>query len=131
MLEPRLRLPVAPNRRRGVIAGRHHLLEPAQLDLQLNQILGTREDVLAQGEASLERWSLVVQSDPDALLEGELAALETGLTHQSPEQRRLAGAIRAGQGDPVSPLDLERDAVEQRVAGDLLAEVGCDDHGHG
>src|SRR5207248_395833 len=47
------------------------------------------------------------------------------------EQRRLAGAVRAGQREPVAALELERDPVEQRVAGQLLAEVGGDQDCHG
>ena len=32
--------------------------------------------------------------------------------------------------EPVAALDLERDAVEERLAGELLAQVGCDHDGH-
>ena len=46
------------------------------------------------------------------------------------EQRRLAGAVRAGERDTVAPLDAEGDAVEEDGSGDLLAEVGCDDDCH-
>src|SRR5262249_6921357 len=54
-----------------------------------------------------------------------------GLAVQEPEQRRLAGAVRAGERDAVAALDLERDGVEERLAGELLAQVGCRDDGHG
>ena len=40
------------------------------------------------------------------------------------QQRRLPGAVRPGERQPVAPLDLERDAVEEDVAGKLLAERG-------
>jgi hypothetical protein len=50
---------------------------------------------------------------------------------QSAEQRRLAGAVRPGKRDAVAALDLERDAVEERVAAQLLAQVGGNQHGHG
>ena len=36
----------------------------------------------------------------------------------------------AGEREPVAALDLEGDAVEERVAGELLAERGCDQDRH-
>jgi hypothetical protein len=63
-----------------------------------------------------------VQRDPRSLLERELAAVQLRLARQDPEQRRLAGPVGAGQGEPVTALDLERDSVEQQRAGDLLYE---------
>ena len=67
-----------------------------------------------------------MQRDPRAFLEGELAAVQVRLAGQDPEQGRLPGPVRAGQGQPVAPLDLERDSVEQERPCDLLAEVGSD-----
>ena len=52
VLEPRLRLAVAPERLRAVIAGGHRLLEAAQLALGLDQVGRARERVLAQREAA-------------------------------------------------------------------------------
>ena len=52
------------------------------------------------------------------------------LAGERAQQRRLAGAVRPGEREPVAPLDLERDAVEERRAGELLAEVGCDQDCH-
>ena len=68
------------------------------------------------GQRPLERRPLVVQRDPRPLLERELAAVLLGLAGEDPEQRRLAGAVRPGERDPVAALDLERDAVEEQVA---------------
>ena len=56
--------------------------------------------------------------------------MQLRLSRQDPEQRRLAGPVRAGEGQPVTPLDLERHSVEQQRACDLLAEIGADDNGH-
>ena len=80
---------------------------------------------------SCERRPLVVQRDPRALRERELAAVDLGLAGEHPQERRLAGAVRPGEREPVAPLDRERDPVEERRACDLLAQVGCDHHGHG
>ena len=71
-----------------------------------------------------------MQGDPGSLLEGELAALEVGLADQRAQQGRLAGPVRPGQRHAVAALDLERHAVEQRIAGELLAEAGCDQDSH-
>ncbi len=71
-----------------------------------------------------------MQRDSHPLLERELAALQARLADERAEQRRLPGPVRPGEGDPVAALDLEGDAVEERVAGELLAEVGCDQDGH-
>ena len=79
---------------------------------------------------ALARRALVVQRDARALLEGELAAVDRRLAREHPQQRRLARAVAPGDGQPVAALELERDAAEQRLAGDVLAEVGGDEHGH-
>ena len=47
------------------------------------------------------------------------------------QQRRLAGAVRPGEREAVPALDRERDAVEERIAGELLAQLRCDEDGHG
>jgi hypothetical protein len=113
-----------------VDAARHRLLEPGELLLQGDEVARAGEDVLAQGQIALDRRPLVVQRDARPLLERELAALLVGLAGQDPEQRRLAGSVRAGERDAVAALDAEGDAVEQEVPGDLLADVGGDDDCH-
>ena len=130
VLEAGLRLAVAPERLRCVVAAGHRLLQPAQLALGLDEVRGAGERVLAEREAGEPRRPLVVQRDARALLPGELAARELGLADQRAQQRRLAGAVRAGEREPVPALDLERDAVEERLAGELLAERGRDQDGH-
>ncbi len=130
VLEPRLRLAVAAQRLGRVVAARHRLLEPAELLLGADEVGGAGEGVLAQGVTAEPRRPLVVERDARALLPGELAALQLDLADERAQQRRLPGAVRAGEREPVAPLDLERDAVEERVAGELLAETGCDQHCH-
>ena len=76
------------------------------------------------------RRALVVQRDARVLRERELAALERGLARDRPEQRRLAGAVRACEREPVAAAQPERDPVEERVARELLAQPGCDQDGH-
>ena len=130
VLEPGLRLAVAPERRRVVRARAHRLLQPPQLLLRRDQVARAREDVLAERERPVERRPLVVQRDARPLLERELAAVQLGLAREEPEQGRLAGPVRAGERDAVAALDLEGDAVEEDVSAELLLEVGCDDHCH-
>ena len=130
MFELGLRLGIAPQRRVAVVAGRHCLLEPLQLGLDCDQVGRAGDDVLAQRQAALQRRPLVVEGDARPFLERDLAALDARLAGERAEQRRLAGAVRAGEGDAVAALDLERDAVEQRIAGELLAKIGCDQDGH-
>ena len=102
VLEPGLRLAVAPQRLRCVVAAGHRLLQPAQLALGLDEVRRARKRVLAEREAGEPRRPLVVQRDAGALLPGELAAGELGLADQRAQQRRLAGAVRAGEREPVS-----------------------------
>ena len=130
VLEARLRGRVAVQRRLVVDAAGHRLLEGAQLALDRDEVARAREDVLAQRQGPLERRPLVVERDPGALLEGELAAVLLGLAGEDPEQRRLPGAVRPGERDAVAPLDAERDAVEKERSGELLPEVGGDHDGH-
>ena len=131
VLEPGLSLGVPAERRRIVLSTGHRGFEPRELLLGRDQVSRAGERVLAQRQPALERRALVVQRDPRPLLEGELAAVQVCFSGQDPEQGRLPGPVRAGQGQPVAPLDLERDSVEQERPCDLLAEVGADDYRHG
>ena len=72
-----------------------------------------------------------MQRDARALLERDLASLNRRLADDRAQQRRLAGAVLAGERQPLATVDRERDPVEQRVTGELLAEVGCDQDRHG
>jgi hypothetical protein len=131
MLEPSLGLGVAIERRLCVIALRHRFLQPAQLALQRNEVARAREHVFAQRQLLFERRPLVVQRDARPLRERELAAVLLGLAGEDPQQRRLAGAVRPGERDAVAPLDGERDAVEEKGARELLAQIRRDDDCHG
>ena len=130
MLEPRLGFAVPANRGAVVVPRRHRLLEASQLLLQGNQVARAGEDVFAQGQTPLEWRPLIVQGDTRPFLERQVAALETRLAYERSEQGRLAGAVWPRERDAVAALDLEGHSVEQRVAGKLLAEVGCDHDGH-
>src|SRR5205807_1655426 len=69
-----------------------------------------------------------------ALCEHELAGVDRCFAREHPQERRLAGAVAPGQRHPVAALELERDPAQQRLAGDVLAYVGCDydrHHVHG
>ena len=130
VLEARLRRRVAVERALVVGAAGHRLLEPRQLLLEPHEVARARQHVLAQRQPLVEGRALVVQGDARPLLERELAAVLLRLAGEDPEQRRLAGPVRPGERDPVAPLDAERDAVEEQVPGQLLAQVGCDHDCH-
>ena len=131
VLEPSLRLGVAVQRRLGVVALRHHVLQAAQLVLERDEVARTGEHVLTERQLLLERRPLVVQRHPRPFRKGELAAVLLGLAGEDPEQRRLAGAVRPGERDTVAALDGERNSVEEERACELLPQVGCDDDCHG
>src|SRR5438034_259990 len=82
----------------------------AELLLGCGQVGGAREDVVAQARGALGGRALVVEGDAGALGHRDRAAVELGFAVQEAEQRRLAGAVRAGERDAVAALDLERDA---------------------
>ena len=100
----------------------------ARLDRELGR--AAREQVVAQRDAALARRALIVQRDPHALREGQLAAVDRRLAGEHPQQRRLAGAVAPGDRHPLAAFELERDAAQQRLAGDVLGEVGGDADGH-
>jgi hypothetical protein len=131
LLEPRLRPGIAAQRLSIVRAGRHRLLEGPQLRFEGEELNRGRQHVLTQCEVLVERRSLVVQRDARALRERELAAVRLQLARENSQERRLARAVWAHQGHPLSALDLEADAVEERIAGDLLAKRRGDDDSHG
>ena len=76
----------------------------------------------AAATAAERRRPLVVKCDARALLERELAALERCFACDRTEQGCLAGTVGAGEREAVAALELERDAVEERLAGELLAQ---------
>ncbi len=131
VLQTRLRLGVVAECGLVVGALRHRLLERGELLLDRNQLTGATQDVLAQGEIEIARRPLVVERDLDVLGQHELAEVGRGLAGQHPQQGGLARAVAAGQGHPVAALELERDAAQQRLARDVLAEIRCDYYGHG
>ena len=52
----------------------------------------------------------------DAVAEADRARVGRALAHERLEQRRLAGAVRADEGDVLPALDHERAAVDQLLA---------------
>ena len=131
VLEPRLRLAVAPQRRVGVVAAGHRLLEPPQLVLDRDEVARAGERVLPQREPLAARRALVVQRDACVLRKRELSRLDGRLADERAEERRLPRPVRPREREPVAPAQPERDPVEERVAGELLAQPGRDQHGHG
>ncbi len=131
VLEPCLRLAVAPERRLPVVAAGHRLLEPPELVLDRDEIAGARERVLPEREPLAPRGALVVERDPRVLRERELAALQRGLARDRAQEGRLPGAVGPGEREAIATAQPERDPVEEGVAGELLAQPGGDQDGHG
>jgi len=123
VLELGLRDRIAVERAGARVPGRHRLLERRQPLLELEQVLRAGEHVVAQGDVAVARRPLVVQRELDVLGEHQLAAVDRALARQHPQQRRLTGAVAARQRQPVAPLELERDAAQERVARHVLGEV--------
>ena len=94
VLESSLRLGVPAESRVVVRSLRHRGLEPAQVVLDLEQVPGARECVVAERDVELERWALVVERDAGSLGEGELPALDRRLAGDRAQQRRLPRAVR-------------------------------------
>ena len=129
-LEPGLRARVAVERLLVGLAGGHALLERGELRLDLQLLGAAGEDVVAQRHRALARRALIVQSDARALGEAETAPVDRLFAGEHPQQRGLARAVAPGDRHPLAALELERDAAQQRAPGDVLVQVGCDDHGH-
>ena len=123
VLQPRLRGRVGVQR--GAVDGAvgHRLLERRQPLLERQQLAAAGQHVVAQRQGAIARRPLVVQRELDVLGERELAAVDPALAGQHPQQRRLARAVAPGQGQPVAPLELERDAAQQGLARHVLGEV--------
>ncbi len=129
-LQPRLRARVARERRLVARAGRHLRLEVSQLRLDRELLRAPRQQVLAQRHPALARRALVVQRDAHALGDAQLAAVDRGLAGEHPQQRRLARAVAPGDRHPFAALELERHAAQQRLPGDVLVQVRCDQKSH-
>jgi hypothetical protein len=130
VLEAPLRLGVTSERRVVVGSPRHRLLEFGELLLDRDELACAAQDVVAQADVPFAWGTLVVERDLRALGEYQLADVDRRLARQHPEQRRLAGAVASGQRHPVAALELERDTAQERLAGDVLADVGCDHDCH-
>ena len=66
--------------------------------------------------AAVAQPALVEQADRDARAEPALAARQLDLAEQRPQQRGLAGAVRADDGEAVLPRHLEVDRAEPERA---------------
>ena len=78
----------------------------------------------------IPRWTLVVEDDACSLAKRELPRVGSDLPGEHAQQGRLSRSVGTGKRNAVAPLDLERDSVEQRIAGKLLAETRGDEDGH-
>ncbi len=130
VLQPRLGGRVRGHRLLVVDTPGHRPFQARELLLGRDQVGRAREHVVAEGQPPVEGRTLIVEGHACSLLEGQLAAFDRRLACQHAEQRRLAGAVRTGQRQAVAALELERDPVEERVAGELITVVGCYQNSH-
>ncbi len=108
---------------RALVALAHLLFEHGELRLELDRLAAAGQHVVAQRQVALTRRALVVQRDPRALLEHQLAAVDRRLPGEHPQQRRLPGAVAAGDRHAIAALELERDAAQERFADHVLGEI--------
>ena len=116
----------------GLLFGplRHLGLEVPQAPLEGNEVGAAGQHVVTQAQLGLARGPLVVQRRSRPLLEGELAAIGADLSGEHPKQGGLAGPVAARQRHAVAPLELERDAPEQRRPRHVLVQRAGDHNGH-
>ena len=74
------------------------------------------------------RWSCSATRVPFA--NASFPPCDLGLAREQAQEGRLPGAVRPGERDAIPALDLERDAVEERVARESLRRFGGDEDGH-
>ena len=130
MLEARLRLGVAAERRVVVGTLGHRGLQAPKLVFDVEQVARAGERVVAERDVELERRALIVERDARPFRERQLPALNGGLADDRSQERRLAGPVRAGEREPILAPDRERDVLEQRIACELLPQLRCDEDGH-
>jgi hypothetical protein len=121
VLEPRLGVGIRAHD--GEVALGHAALELRQPLLKREQVTAAAQHVVAQRQVAVARRALVVQLHARVLRERELPAVDARLPREHAQERGLPGAVAAREGQPVTPLELERDATEQRVAHHVLGEV--------
>ena len=114
-----------------VDALRHLPLEALELGLGGDHVGAAGEDVVAERVAGVARRALVVQGDPGAAVDRQRAGVGRELAGEDPQQRRLAGAVAAGEGHPFARLELEGDVLEQQLAADVDVQGGCGRDRHG
>ena len=95
-LQPGLRARVTGEQRVVHLALPHAPLEVRELRLDRELLDAARQHVLAQRPSAIARRALVVEHDPRALREAQLAAVDRLLAREHPQQRRLAGAVAPG-----------------------------------
>ena len=86
--------------------------EQAQSVLQAPQPANGIADQILDGQPGHVRLLLGQVADLDAARYGHSAGVGVKLAGDDPEQRRLAGAVRADEPDALAGPDLERDGVE-------------------
>ena len=129
-LKARLGAGVAGQQRLVRLAGAHLPLELCELGLDRELLRASGEQVVAQRHRTLAGRALVVQGDPHALGDAQLAAVDRALAGQHAQQRRLAGAVAPGDRHAFPPLELEGDPAEQRLARHVLVNVRSYEKGH-
>ena len=78
----------------------------------------------------VERRDRIALSGPNGAGKTTLLRILNGETDYQGGELAFSKGTRVALHDQRPPLDLERDTVEELPAGELLAELGCDDESH-
>ncbi len=114
----------------GAIRIRHRLVEPFELVVQ-------RADAAAAGNRFVEHAAaghlldvLSKVANGQALGNGDVPLVRCLFSRDHPEERGLAGAVRADEAHLFARIELERGIDEKDLPAVLLADSGEGDHGN-
>ena len=109
----------------------HRVLQGLELVVQVAQAAAAG-DRLVEHRAALHLLDVLAEvADRELLRHRDLALVGAFLAHDHAEERRLAGAVRADEADPLARVELERGLDEEHLAAVLLADARERDHGKG
>ena len=112
MLEASLGVGVGVERR---LVGGPAAIAPRARDssASISPIQRGRPRTYSRRVAPAARRALIVQSDPHALAEHDLAGVGPDLAGEHPQQGRLAAAVAAGERHALAAVELERESVNR------------------
>jgi hypothetical protein len=107
----------------GAIGVAHRLLQRLELVMQIAQTAAAGNRLVQDRAAGHLLDVLAEVADRQLLRHRDIALVRRFLADDHPEQRRLAGAVRADQTDFLAGVELERGVDEQNLPAVLLADA--------